>query len=250
MFDDLADVYEAMIDWPKRLAYEASFYRRLFDEAGVRRVLDMACGTGHHAAMFHAWGLSVESADVSPAMIERARASFGSSDGLRWVVRAFDRPVDNREPFDAAICVGNSLALAADRATVERAVRQMVAAVRAGGIVIIHVLNLWRLADGPCQWQKCQRLTLPSASETPRDALIVKGVHRCGGRGFLELVVADPATGRLLRSESTPLLGIEASDVTRIAIDAGAKSVDLFGGYRNEPFDCNKSVDLVLVARR
>ena len=32
MFDDgrVADIYDAMIDWPKRLAHEGPFYRRLF----------------------------------------------------------------------------------------------------------------------------------------------------------------------------------------------------------------------------
>ena len=34
------------------------FYRDLFAEAGVRTVLDTACGTGHHAEMFHSWGLA------------------------------------------------------------------------------------------------------------------------------------------------------------------------------------------------
>ena len=55
LFADLTDVYEAMVDWPKRLANEEPFYRRLFARIGARRVLDAACGTGHHASMFHAW---------------------------------------------------------------------------------------------------------------------------------------------------------------------------------------------------
>ena len=50
VFGDLADVYEAMIDWPKRLAGEGPFYRRLFGRHGVRSVIDVACGTGRHAA--------------------------------------------------------------------------------------------------------------------------------------------------------------------------------------------------------
>ena len=119
MFDDLADIYEAMIDWPKRLAHEGPFYRRLFDRLGVASVVDVACGTGHHAAMFHDWGLRVEGADLSPAMIERARQTFGEPPGLRWVVRGFDEPIAPAEPFDAAVCVGNSLALAPDVATVQ-----------------------------------------------------------------------------------------------------------------------------------
>ena len=39
-FDDLSDVYEAMIDWPRRLAREEPFYRRLFERSDARRVLD------------------------------------------------------------------------------------------------------------------------------------------------------------------------------------------------------------------
>ena len=56
MFDDLTDIYEAMIDWPKRLANEGPFYRRWFERVGVQSVVDVACGTGRHAAMFHSWG--------------------------------------------------------------------------------------------------------------------------------------------------------------------------------------------------
>ena len=156
-----------MIDWPKRLAHEEPFYRRLFQRLGARSVLDVACGTGRHAAMFHGWGLRVEGADLSPAMIDRARTRFGQPDGLRWAVRAFDQPTPKTEPFDVAVCVGNSLALAPDMATVERAIRQMLAAVRSGGAIVIHVLNLWHLPDGPCVWQKCLRAALSGGADTP-----------------------------------------------------------------------------------
>ena len=35
VFDDLTDVYEAMIDWPQRLANEGPFYRRCFERVGA-----------------------------------------------------------------------------------------------------------------------------------------------------------------------------------------------------------------------
>jgi SAM-dependent methyltransferase len=72
VFTHLTDVYEALIDWPKRLAHEEAFYRRLFERVGARSVADVACGTGHHAAMFHSWGLRVEGSDISLQMIEHA----------------------------------------------------------------------------------------------------------------------------------------------------------------------------------
>ncbi len=244
-FDDLTDVYEAMIDWPKRLAHEEPFYRRLFGRIGARRVIDVACGTGRHAALFHAWGLWVEAADISPQMIERARASFGEPDGLRWVVRGFDEPIQPAEPFDAAVCVGNSLALAPKLATARRAIRQMLAAVRGGGVAVVHVLNLWHLPDGPCVWQKCKRATLEQG-----DVLIIKGIHRSGARGYVDLVVLSPADSIEMHTESVPLLGLEAPELERTARRAGAAHVQFFGGYQNQPYDRHESVDLIMVAEK
>ena len=116
-FDDLTDIYESMINWPKRLAHEEPFYRGLFGRIGARRVVDVACGAGQHAAMFHSWGLEVTGADISPAMIARAREHFGEPRGLRWLVRGYDQPFADGETADAVVCVGNSLALAPDMTT-------------------------------------------------------------------------------------------------------------------------------------
>jgi SAM-dependent methyltransferase len=251
-FDDLSDVYEAMIDWPKRLANEEPFYRQLFERVGARRVVDAACGTGQHAAMFHRWGLEVEGADVSRRMIDRARTTFGKSDGLRWIVRGFDEPVETSETprdgnrgglFDVAICVGNSLALAPDMDTVHRAVRAILAAVRVGGAVVIHVLNLWHLPEGPVVWQKCTRASLAQG-----ESLIVKGVHRCGANGFVELIVANLESQLMLRTDAPKFLGLEASGLAEIAKAAGAAQVDIFGGYRGQPYERETSVDLVVIA--
>lgn len=243
-FDDLSDVYEAMIDWPKRLAHEESFYRHWFERIGARSVVDVACGTGRHAAMFHSWGMRVEGADLSPAMIDRARRTFGESADLRWVVRPFDQPIQPAQPFDAAICVGNSLALAPDLDTVQRAIGQMLAAVRPGGAIVVHVLNLWRLADGPCVWQKSVRTRLERG-----EVLIVKGVHRCGRRGYVEVVVTDLDTGRM-QSDSARFWGLEADELAHLARQSGAAQCHLFGSYLQEPYDRQQSVDLILIAQR
>lgn len=249
LFDDLTDVYEAMIDWPKRLANEEPFYRGLCARFGVKSVVDVACGTGRHAAMLHSWGMRVEGADLSAAMIGRARAAFGEPAGLHWMVRGFDQPIDASEPFDAAVCVGNSLALAADAATVERAIGQMLATVRGGGLVVVQVLNLWHLPDGPVTWQKCRRAALPQG-----EALIVKGVHRCGTRGFVDLVVAGLAESAdkppEMQTDSIGFLGLEAADLEAMARRAGAASVVFFGGYQQQPYDRQASVDLVMVVEK
>jgi SAM-dependent methyltransferase len=245
LFDDLSAVYEAIIDWPKRLANEAPFFRRLVERCGARRVLDTACGAGHHAAMFHRWGLEVEGADLSPAMVTRARTMFGEPQGLRFVVRSFTVPVESTEPWDLVVCVGNSLALAPDEARVEAAVVQMLAATKPGGAVALQVLNLWQLPDGPCRWQKFRRLTLGHG-----ELWVAKGVHRSGNRGYVDLLVAPlDASAAAPYTESIPFLGLEAEGLESILKRAGAREIQWFGGYQESRYDRAQSTDLLVVAR-
>jgi len=191
LFECLPEIYEAMVDWPRRLEREGPFFREIFGQAGVRRVLDVACGTGHHAAMFHRWGLEVEGADLSQAMIQRAIALHGQPPGLRWTVRPFQDPTPNPGYFDAAVCIGNSLALAGDKQTAAEAVRQMFRAVRPGGVVLIQVLNFWALPEGPLCWQKCFLDRISGQTY-----LILKGVHRAAGKGFVDLLLVELETQR------------------------------------------------------
>jgi SAM-dependent methyltransferase len=245
-FDDLTDVYDAMIDWPKRLANEAPFFRRLFEKSNVRRVADVACGTGRHADVFRSWGLEVHGLDISPSMIQRAREAFGESARLRWKVQDFEHPIGPPGFFDAVICVGNSLALAADAAAAAQVLRHMLAALRPGGLAIVQVLNLWKLPPGPCVWQK-----IINKSPSPGKPLILKGVHRCVDRGYVDLVVIDPALNDPpILSRSVPFLGLKSRDLEAIARENGAVEVTFFGSHQDQPYDALESTDLIMVAKK
>jgi SAM-dependent methyltransferase len=244
-FDDLTDVYEAMVDWPRRLANDEPFFRQLFEEVGARRVADVACGTGHHAAMFHSWGLHVEAADISANMIDHARHNFGEPDGLNWSVRSFEQSIPVDAPLDAVTCLGNSLGLAGDLAIAERAIESMFDALRPGGLLVLHVLNVWRLPDGPCQWQKCVRTALPQG-----ESLITKGVQRVGDRAFVHLLVAPLDAPEDFRSESVPFLALEAEQLGRFVQSAGAGSIQFYGDQKHGAYDRQSSVDLILVANK
>jgi uncharacterized protein YunC (DUF1805 family) len=178
-------------------------------------------------------------------MIDRARASFGEPDRLRWAVRGFDMPIAPADPFDAALCVGNSLPLAPDMATAQRAIEHMLAAVRGGGLLVVHTLNLWQLPDGPCVWQKCRPATVKQ-----REVLIIKGVHRSAGCGYVELIVAEAAGGALLKTDSVRFFGLETAALESMTRAAGASEVRFFGGYRDEPYDRQQSADLLMVAMK
>ena len=245
-FDDLTDLYEAMIDWPKRLANEAPFFLSLFEQAKVRRVADVACGTGRHADMFRSWGLEVHGSDISPNMIQRAREAFGESDRLRWKIQGFEHPIGPAGSFDAVICIGNSLALAPDTAIVAQALGHMLHALRPGGLAIVHVLNLWKFPHGPCVWQKIISKTLAQG-----ESLILKGGHRCSDRGYVELVVINNGKdGSPIRSRAVPFLGLKSKELEATARENGAVDVTFFGNHQNQPYDGGNSTDMIMVAKK
>jgi SAM-dependent methyltransferase len=239
-FDGLTDVFESSINWEKRLAHEEGFYRNCFAQWDAKTVLDAACGPGRHAGMFHRWGLMVEGADLSPNMIARAKANVPEDKTMRWVVRGYEDHVGGE--FDAVICVGNSLALARSPDAAQRGVLRMAAAARRG--MVVHVANGWAWPDGPCLWQRCAR--------TPGRTL-VRGVHRCGARGFVELIVlADGESGGepTIMGESAALVLLEAGEIEHWMRQGGARSTRVYGGYKGEAYEKGKSVDIVVVGEK
>lgn len=245
LFDEKSAIYDLLIDWPKRLAHEGPFFRQIFDEVGARKVLDAACGTGRHAAMFHEWGLEVEGADLSPGMIAECRARWGEPPGLRWRMRSFAEPCDRAEAFDAVVCVGNSLALAGDRKLIEQAVLAMLRVLRPGGLCVFHVLNLWSLPENVTIWQKCKRV-----HHAGGDHILLKSVRKVGDRGHIDLadleLAGDAVAGRY---DAADFVGLPAEELQRMARAGGAADVQFFGSHQRQPYDPATSTDLIAVCK-
>jgi len=235
--------YDTYVDWPRRLANEEPFYRDLINQNDVKTLLDAACGTGRHAAMFHAWGMEVEGADVSAEMIDFCRQMHGESERLRWRCGSFAEPPTEPGKYDAVICTGNSLTLANDPSMVSQAVAAMLAALRPGGVCVIQVRNIFSLAEGPVNWGHCVRL--------PDDRVLFKSMHRVGDVGYVSFFELRVGAGEpSSKSHSTAFLGLRAADLDNAAASAGADEIRLLGSFQKTPFDENNSTDLILVCRR
>lgn len=120
------------------IAIEEPAVRALIDDTPVGRALDAACGTGRHAAYLRGRGHEVIGVDVSPEMLERARARV--PDGDFRVGDLESLPVESHS-VDLAVC-----ALALDHVPqLEPALRELARVVRPGGRVIVsdfHPFNL------------------------------------------------------------------------------------------------------------
>lgn len=102
--------WDELIDWEQRWANEGDFFIEQLRARGVKRVLDVATGTGFHSVRLLEAGFDVVSADGSPHMLSRAFENGRKRDHVLRTVQAdwrwLNRDVYGR--FDAVICLGNS----------------------------------------------------------------------------------------------------------------------------------------------
>jgi SAM-dependent methyltransferase len=140
---ELYDLFYAEKDYGGEAAFVHACLER--HAAGpARRVLELACGTGRHALALERLGHEVVALDHSEAMLRvaRARAAQAASrvEFREGDLRALDPP---GAPFDAAVCLFDSLGYVATNEGVAAALRGVHRAVRPGGL---FVFEFWHAA--------------------------------------------------------------------------------------------------------
>ena len=247
LYDALAADYDHFVNWEGRLAHELPFFVRLFQEHGVQRVLDAACGTGHHAIALARHGYAVVGADLSQAMVERARANAATAGvDMAFSVAGLGELVTLGETFDAVLCLGNSLPHLLTAAAVADALADFSAVLQPGGLLVIQNRNFDRV------WAERERFMPPQS-------------HRAGDGERLFLRFYDfheeTVTFHMIRLhrtaeswtqnvESTELRPIFRDDLAAALEAAGFCAAELYGSYSGSAFDPAQSGDLIAVARK
>jgi SAM-dependent methyltransferase len=143
-YDTLAHVYEWLI--PDDLlspATSAATFAPLLELKPPARILDCAAGTGQLAVGLAAMGFDVIATDASTAMIDRTRSLAAEHNvQLAAITCSWEElPAQNLDPFDAVLCVGNSLAHAPGRAARRAALGAMVGLLQDEGRFIVTSRN-------------------------------------------------------------------------------------------------------------
>jgi glycine/sarcosine N-methyltransferase len=247
LYDALAADYDRFVSWEGRLAYELPFLTRLFEEHRVRNVLDAACGTGQHAIALAQRGYRVTGADLSAAMIERARENAAATETeVTFVVAGLGELASLGETFDATICLGSSLPHLLTAEAVDAALVDFAAVLHPGGLLLIQNRNFDRV------WSERERFMGPQS-------------HRDGDQEWLFVRFYDFHEKtitfnmiRLQRSGGGWKQDVEATELRPIFRDelgtslarAGFGRVAFYGDYQSLAFDPADSGDLIAVALR
>jgi len=273
LYDALSDDYDRFVNWENRLAYEMSFIERTLREADARRVLDVACGTGMHAIEVARRGYKVVGADLSAPMIERARENTSTAGvEVRFVVAGFGElaeklalsPALNRAcpeqsrrvegvvegvsgPFDAVLCLGNSLPHALGAGDLSDALADFAAVLSPGGLLLIQIRNFDAVLA------RRERFMGPEAHrEGDLEWLFVRfyDFNPDGTITFNMVVLRRDAEGKWLQQiEATELRPLIYSELIASLTAAGFTEIVCYGDMQGSPFDPESSDNLITVAK-
>jgi glycine/sarcosine N-methyltransferase len=248
LWDAFSVDYDLFVNWEERLARELPFLERVLAEHGARSVLDVACGTGHHAIALAQRGYETAGTDISEEMVRQARqnaeeagvavnfyvAGFGSLHGV--VGKA----------FDALLCLGNSLPSVTGELGLEGALADMAQVLRPGGLLVIQNLNYDRA------WPRRQRfMPLETHYEDGDEWLFFRFVDFHEESLTFNVVVLRKHDGSWdYWTGSTELRPVFAEELLRQLGRAGFSSVESYADYSSSPYRPEESGDLLVVARK
>ncbi|MBN2405522.1 MAG: class I SAM-dependent methyltransferase [Coriobacteriia bacterium] len=263
--------YDQLVNWERRLEREAPFFRRVFETEGVRTLADVGAGSARHAIMFRSWGLEVTAIDPSVDMLALAHenAQNAGSD-IRIMEGGFgDTARIVGHPVDAITCTGNALPHVRSLAGMRVALNDFAAALRSGGVLVLHYLNHARLI------RHSIRTMSPVFRETPggdkfflrlldytpaRDGILFDFVTlvrdpsvREGGHtidSWPATLEADALGGWSLRTRRSLHFAMPYDMITGELERAGFVDINIYGDHQGKPLDPDTDESIVLLARR
>jgi glycine/sarcosine N-methyltransferase len=248
LWDTLSADYDRFVNWEGRLAREMPFFERLFAEHGVRRVLDVACGTGHHAIALAQQGYEVLGSDVSQGMVSRARENAAAAGvGATFLQAGFGELGKwVQEPYDVLLCLGNSLPSLLSEEALKDASADMAQVLVPGGLLILQNLNYDRV------WPQRERfMPLQTHREGDEEWLFFRFVDfHLETLTFNMVILHRNGAAWEYRAEATELRPIFKRDLGRLLEETGFASMDFYGDYDFNPYQQDTSGDLIVVARK
>jgi glycine/sarcosine N-methyltransferase len=141
--------WDDLIDWNGRAAAEGEFFIEKLRELGVRKVLDVATGTGFHSVQLMRAGFEVTSVDGSPVMLAKAFQNARDQGYILRTVHADWRWLnrDVHDLYDAVICLGNSFTHLHDENDRRKALAEYYATLRHDGVLVLDQRNYDALLD-------------------------------------------------------------------------------------------------------
>jgi len=242
-YDRIAGGYDSMTGFRGRFVKERPFFKLLVDNHGIRTAVDAGAGTGFHSLLLAQLGVKVTAVDISPRMLD-ILSHHAAAMGLHVKTVAADLTdlaAHVAPPFDAVFTLGNTLAHCLTAEARSAVLRGFQGVLRPGGVLFAQILNYRKIlvsrenvlnikeADG---YRFTRRYDY-------QETLIRFTISREDLSGRMPVDVASV--------DLYPLLETEFDKTLR---GTGFDDIQMFGSTSMDPYDANRSSDLVILAHR
>lgn len=243
-YEELGDSYDRITRFEARLKTDEPLLDVWLGRHRIATALDAACGTGVHAIILALKGVRTTGADLSPAMLDRARehaTRLGAH--VRWVqapLQQLDRHFSGT--FDALFCLGNSIPHLLEDSDLHAAFRGFAKLVAPEGLLLLQLLNYHRVLE--------QQERIVAIQRSP-DAESVRFYDFLGDRlRFNVLIIEGEGERPQHRLHSTMLRPYRSEELLHALADSGFTRTEVFGDMRLAPFEPGQSPNLVIAAGR
>ena len=258
MYDKFSADYDHFVNWESRLAVELPFLEQTLrplsgPSAGPVRLLDAACGTGMHAIALAQRGFAAAAADLSEAMVARGRANAETAGaqvdfaaaGFGGLAQAFR--MSPLIPFDAVLCLGNSLPHLLTPTEVNAALADFAACLHPGGLLIIQNRNFDAVMLQKDRWME------PQSYRSGQREWVFLRFYDYDPDGLITFNIItlfrENDSAWQQQVNTTRLYPQREKELTSALYSTGFNPVTAYGSLSGDPFNPASSGNLVLVAR-
>jgi SAM-dependent methyltransferase len=227
----------------KPYAEEARFVHELVGAPGGR-LLDVACGTGRHAAAFAELGYDVTASDINEELLAVGRITHG--DRVRFVQGDMcDLDVDGR-PFDVVTCLFDSIGYPQDDDKIISALQSLGRHAVPGGRIVCEFLHTPALVRG-ADTHRVRRIALRDGRTLLRTSETTIDVERMLMHVRYELWAVDGDGPAEYAEEEQVNRLFSIPEMRRLAASAGLEARAVVPAYSDGPIDAD-TFHLLLVA--
>lgn len=228
---------------------EKPFFRKIFQDAGAGRILDIACGTGQHAIMFSSWGLSVSASDVSSEMVELAREnSLKAGVEVELAVAGLEEVDKFFSPgYDVITCVGNSLPHVRSYEGLTQVAGAVSNLLRDEGVFALQIRNYRRVYEKNEKFMPLNSRVIGGKEYFYLRVTELKEEWITFNIIVLEKNHLGEGSYRVFSEKLKPWMLDDIADVLK---KAGIKITGIYGNMKFDPFDPLESTDLVIIAQK
>lgn len=242
------ELYDLQVDWDKRIKKEKDFFSCVFKKNKIESVLDVGCGTGHHAQLFSGYVKKVVAMDPSEEAIGYAGKNVINSPNVTLLKGGFEElgriPYDK---FDLITSLGNTLPILGNRRKIKQALKEMRNKLAASGMAIVQFLNF------NSNVLEKNRFYAPKVFEKDdRTYIFIKHFEYGKIKTRVDFIVTVIYKNKVedFFINSSYLCTLKVNLFLKMARNSGFKKIELMGPGGKEAFDSKKHVSLLALLCR